>query len=317
MRLDLRLIREHPGLSRRRARDVIEKGQVSVGGTMVREAGREVEEGAVVVFDPNRRALSRARCGLPVLHEDEHVILVDKPAGLLSVPSAPGVHDEDTALRHVQEYARRLKPRGGWAERVHRLDRDTSGVLAFALSREARAGLIETFRHHRIERVYLAIVEGDPRAEAGTIDAPLREAWVSGRRGVARPGEEQQSAHTEWRVRERLPGAALLEVRLATGRQHQIRVHLAHVGLPILGDPVYGRPAAGRPLVRRPMLHASRLAFAHPLTGARIAATSPLPDDFRRALSALRQGGTATRSVRGGSGSRVPHREKRKERPGR
>jgi 23S rRNA pseudouridine1911/1915/1917 synthase len=295
VRLDLLLIRRHPGLSRRKARDVIEKGQVSVAGTMVREPGREVEEGAAVEFDPNRRALSRARCTLPVLHEDENVIVVDKPAGLLSVPSAPGVHDEETALRHVQDYARRLKPRGGYAERVHRLDRDTSGALAFALSREARAGLIETFRHHRIERVYLAIVEGEPKGEAGTVDAPLREAWVSGRRGVAKPGEEQRPARTHWRVRERLPGAALLDVRLETGRQHQIRVHLAHIGLPILGDPVYGRPAPGRPLAGRPMLHAFRLAFAHPITGGRVAAESPLPDDFQRALAALRAGSSGSR----------------------
>jgi 23S rRNA pseudouridine1911/1915/1917 synthase len=314
MRLDLLLIRHHPAMSRRKARDVIEKGQVSVDGARVREAGREVDEGATVAYDPNRPALSRARCSLPVLHEDEHVIVVDKPAGLLTVPSAPGVHDEDTALGRVQDYAHRLKPRGGYAERVHRLDRDTSGAIAFALSREARAGLIETFRHHRIERRYLAIVEGEPEAEKGTVDAPLREAWVSGRRGVARPGEEQREARTHWRVRERMAGAALLEVWLETGRQHQIRVHLAHVGLPILGDPVYGKPprtgqaalggkpprtgrtaqkpVQGRPLARRPMLHAFRLAFAHPVTGERVTAESLPPEDFQKALASLRRGGT-------------------------
>jgi 23S rRNA pseudouridine1911/1915/1917 synthase len=297
VRLDLLLIRHHPSMSRRKARDVIEKGQVSVDGRIAREPGREVAEGADVAFDPNRKALPRGRCTLAVLHEDEHVIVVDKPAGLLTVPSAPGVHDEDTALRRVQDYAHRLKPRGGYAERVHRLDRDTSGALAFALSREARAGLIDTFRHHRIDRGYLAIVEGEPTGESGTIDAPLREAWVGGRRGVARPGEEHREARTHWRVRERLPGAALLEIRLETGRQHQIRVHLAHLGLPILGDPVYGktrvgpggRPARGPLVARRPMLHAFRLAFAHPVTGERVAAESPPPEDFRRALAALRR----------------------------
>ena len=139
--------REGPGERRRHA---------------VREPGLEVDEGAAVVFDPNRKALPRVRCTLPILHEDEHVLVVDKPAGLLTVPSGPGEHDEDTALRRVQDYAHRLKPRVGYAERVHRLDRDTSGAIAFALSREARAGLIETFRHHRIERRYLAIVEGEP-----------------------------------------------------------------------------------------------------------------------------------------------------------
>ena len=289
MRLDLLLIRRHPQLSRRKARDVIEKGQVSVDGASVREAGHEVPESAAVAFDPNRKALPRARCTLGVLYEDEHVIVVDKPAGLLTVPSAPGLHDEDTALRRVQDYALRLKPRVGYAERVHRLDRDTSGAIAFALSREARGGLIRTFRDHRIERLYLAIVEGEPPAEKGTVEAPLREAWVSGRRGVAKPGEASRDARTHWRVRERLPGAALLEVELETGRQHQIRIHLAHVGLPILGDPVYGGAASGRPLVRRPMLHAFRLAFAHPITGQRVAAESPLPEDFQKALAALRR----------------------------
>jgi 23S rRNA pseudouridine1911/1915/1917 synthase len=298
MRLDLLLIRHYPELSRRKAREVIEKGQVSVDGASVREAGREVSEGAGVAFDPNRRALPRARCTLGILHEDEHVLVVDKPAGLLTVPSAPGVHDEDTALRRVQDYALRLKPRVGYAERVHRLDRDTSGAIAFALSREARGGLIRTFRDHRIERRYLAIVEGEPPAEKGTVEAPLREAWVSGRRGVAKPGEASREARTHWRVRERLPGAALLEVELETGRQHQIRIHLAHVGLPILGDPVYGRAAHGRALTRRPMLHAFRLAFTHPITGQRVAAESPLPEDFQKALAALRRAVAPTRRPR-------------------
>jgi 23S rRNA pseudouridine1911/1915/1917 synthase len=182
----------------------------------------------------------------------------------------------------------------GYAERVHRLDRDTSGAIAFALSREARGGLIRTFRDHRIERLYLAIVEGEPPAERGTVEAPLREAWVSGRRGVAKPGEASRDARTHWRPRA-APGAALLEDELETGRQHQIRIHLAHVGLPILGDPVYGRAASGRPVARRPMLHAFRLAFSHPITGQRVAAESPLPEDFQKALAALRRGGPPSR----------------------
>ena len=289
MRLDLLLIRRHPALSRRRARAVIEKGQVSVDGERVREAGLEVAETAALVFDPNRPALPRARCTLSVLHQDQHVIVVDKPAGLLSVPSAPGLHDEDTALGRVQDYARRLSPRSGYAERVHRLDRDTSGALAFALSPEARAGLIRTFHDHRIERTYLAVVAGAPRHEQGTVDAPLREEWTSGRRGVAHADEPSRPALTRWRVRERFAGFALLEVTLETGRQHQIRAHLAHVGLPVLGDAVYGRPVPDR-LVRRPMLHAWRLAFAHPVTGERVAVESPLPQDVVRVLARLRRG---------------------------
>ena len=288
MRLDLVLIGLHPSLSRRRARAAIEKGQVTVDGARVREAGHEVGEGAAVEWDPNRKALPIARCSLPILHEDEHVLIVDKPAGLLTVPSGPGLRDEDTALERVREYAARLRPREAFAERVHRLDRNTTGALAFALSREARAGLIQTFRAHRIERRYLAIVEGAPDDDRGVVDAPLRDAWVSGRRAVARESEPQKEARTRWRVRERLAGATLLEVDLDTGRQHQIRVHLAHIGLPVLGDRVYGRSGAGRDAPRRPMLHAHRLAFRHPVTSERVAVESPLPADFARTLARLR-----------------------------
>jgi len=289
VRLDLALIRLHPDLSRRRARGAIEKGQVTVDGTRVRQAGHEVAEGAEVAWDPHRKALARARCSLPILHEDEHVLVVDKPAGLLTVPTGPAVRDEDTVLARVREYVSHLRPREGFVERVHRLDRDTSGAVAFALSREGRAGLIRTFRAHRIERRYLAIVAGTPRADRGVVDAPIRDAWVSGRRAVARDEEPQKPARTCWRVRERFSGAALLEVELDTGRQHQIRVHLAHVRLPVLGDRVYGTPTVGRVAPRRPMLHAWRLAFRHPVSGERVAVESPVPADLTRTVSRLRR----------------------------
>jgi 23S rRNA pseudouridine1911/1915/1917 synthase len=299
MRLDLALIRLFPELSRRRARDVIEKGQVTVDGARVREAGHPIGDGARVAWDPHRKALPRARCTLEVLYEDEHVLVVDKPAGLLSVPTSPPPPGEDTALGRVVDYVRHLRPRGGYAERVHRLDRDTSGALAFALSPAARAGLIRTFRAHRIERVYLAVVDGSPHGDRGVVDVALREAWASGRRGVARPGEPSRPARTRWQVRERLPGATLLEVALDTGRQHQIRVHLAHARLPIVGDPVYGPPhGPSRPMARRPLLHAWRLALDHPVTGARIEVECPPPADFTRALAALRSEAVTPRRPR-------------------
>jgi 23S rRNA pseudouridine1911/1915/1917 synthase len=289
MRLDVALIRLHPTLSRRKARAAIEKGQVSVDGARVREAGHEVAKSAKVAWDPNRPSLPRARCSLPILHEDRHVLVVDKPAGLLSVPTGPGDLQEDTVLSRVREYVVRLRPREGFVERVHRLDRDTSGALAFALSREARAALIQMFRAHRIERRYLAIVAGSPRADQGVVDAPLRDAWVSGRRAVARKDEPHKPALTRWTVRERLADAALLEVELETGRQHQVRIHLGHIGLPILGDEVYGTPRVGRIAARRPMLHAWRLEFAHPLTEGRVSVKSPVPADISSALSRLRR----------------------------
>lgn len=284
-RLDVVLIAGHPGLSRRRAQDVITKGQVSLDGVTVREPGRRVPDGAVVLWDPNLRALPRARLELPMLFEDEHVLVIDKPAGLLSVP-APG-SDEDSALARVAAYARRLR-RGAFVRAIHRLDRETSGALALALSREAASGLIDLFRRHRIERRYLALVAGSPPAESGVVDAPIRERYVAGRRGVARPGEPASLARSRWRVLERFARGALLEVELETGRQHQVRAHLAHVGLPVLGDAVYGRDA-GALRVRRVMLHAAVLAFAHPVGGTPVRVEAPLPEDFRRALAELRR----------------------------
>jgi 23S rRNA pseudouridine1911/1915/1917 synthase len=301
VRLDVALIRRHPELSRRRAREVIEKGQVTVDGALARQPGTMVGEKARLSWDPNRKALPRARATLPLLWADEALVIVDKPAGLLAVASAAGA-EEDTALRRIQDYARHLGPRRPYVGVVHRLDRDTSGALAFALSPVARNALRALFRAHRIERRYVALVEGHPRGDAGQIDLPIHAGYVSGRRRVARPGEEAEPALTRWRVLERFAGAAMLELQLETGRQHQIRVHLAHAGLPVLGDRVYGRrkegPAAGgraRPAPRvhapvpRQMLHARVLGLTHPLTGEAVRVESPLPADFRAVLAALRR----------------------------
>ena len=292
MRLDLALIRGHPGLSRRKAQDVIEKGQVTVDGTTVFDKGRDVPDSATLVWDPNKKSIRRARISLPVLYEEDTVLVVDKPAGLLAVPTSPEATSEDTALARVQDYVRHLRPRKPYVGVVHRIDRDTSGALAFALSPAARPPMRELFREHRIERRYAALVQGDPRGERGRIDLPIHDAYEGGRRRVARPGEPSRPALTLWTVVERFAGGALLDVELLTGRQHQIRVHLAHVGTPIVGDPVYGRGRAGPegpPAAPRQMLHARLLAFTHPLSGRPVRAESPLPADFQAAIAALRR----------------------------
>ena len=289
-RLDLALSASHPGISRRKAREVIEKGQVAVDGVVVLEAGRSVGPGAQIVWDPHRKALSRVRLSLARLYEDEHLLVVDKPAGLLSVPtSAEGSASEDTVVARVAEYVRRLRPRQPYVGRVHRLDRGTSGSLVVALTPAARAGLIQLFRDHRIERVYEALVVGSPPAEAGVIDLPISDEWLRGRRAVARGDQPSTPARTRWRVVERFDAGARLELRIETGRQHQIRLHLAHIGLPIVGDRVYGRDTRLPAAVARPMLHARRLAFVHPVTGIEVAVESPLPADFRGAVEALRR----------------------------
>ncbi len=290
VRLDVALICRHPELSRRKARDVIEKGQVDVDGRPVREPGHTVAPNAAIAWNPNRKAAPRARIALPILHQDDTVLIVDKPAGLLTVPSSPDATGEDTALARVQDYVRHLTPRHPFVGLVHRIDRDTSGAVAFALSLPARAGLRDLFREHRVERRYAALVAGRPSTDAGTVDLAIRDLYEAGRRRVARGGEPALRAVTHWSVVERFAHAALLEVRLETGRQHQIRIHLSHVGLPIVGDAVYGGEGHAPVAVPRQMLHARTLGFTHPLTGAAVHAESPLPADFRKALAALRRG---------------------------
>ena len=290
MRLDLALIARHPQLSRRRAREVIEKGQVTLAGQVVLEPGFGVAPDAPLEWDPNRKARSRVRASLPILHEDDSVLVIDKPAGLLTVPTAPGIDDEDTALARVAEYVGRRRPRRPYVGVVHRIDRETSGAVAFALDPQTRSALRALFRRHEITRHYLALVAGSPPADSGTIDAPIHDEYVGGRRRVGRPGEASKPALTRYRVVERFHGAALLEVELETGRQHQIRLHLAHVGLPVLGDAVYAAPGAGHSgmPVGRHLLHARLLAFVDPLSGRAVRAESPIPRDFLDALNGLR-----------------------------
>ena len=291
VRLDLVLVRRHPGLSRRKAREVIEKGQVTLLGRVVREPGLGVTAGAEPDWDPNRKAVPRARLGLPLLHQDEAVLIVDKPAGLLTVPSSPEAVDEDTALLRIQEFVRRLTPRRPYVGVVHRIDRGTSGAVAFALTPQAREALRQLFREHRIERRYSALVVGRARGKEGEIDLPIRDAYEGGKHGVAQKGEPSLPAVTRWKVADLFEGAALLDVTLRTGRQHQIRIHLAHIGLPVLGDAVYSQKRGPRVPVaaRRQMLHARVLAFVHPLTGAAVRVEAPLPADFRRALAGLKR----------------------------
>jgi 23S rRNA pseudouridine1911/1915/1917 synthase len=291
VRLDLLLIALHAGLARRRARDVIEKGQVTVDGVTVREPGRAVAAGARVEWNPHRKALPRARLSLGLLHRDERLLIVDKPPGLLSVPPPAAPPGQDSALARVREYVRHLTPRHPYVGIVHRIDRDTTGALAFALSEATRQALRRLFREHRIERRYAALVAGSPRGERGAVDRAIHDEYRSGRRRVARAGEPSRPALTRWSVVERFPGAALLAVELETGRQHQIRVHLAHIGLPILGDAVYGARASrpGPAAAPRQMLHAQSLAFVDPLSGGPVRAEAPLPPDFQQVLAELRR----------------------------
>lgn len=270
-------------------RAAIEKGQVTVDGVAERDPGALVSSTSAVVFDVNRRAERAARSRFTRLYEDEHVLVLDKPAGLLTIPpDDDDTEHVDTVLVRVREYMERRRGPGGYVGTLHRLDRDTSGALAVALTREAHESGRALFGRHAFTRQYQALVEGVPEPPEGTIRLPIAEAYDRGRRHIAAGGEPSLEAVTHYVVRHPYgTTAALLELTLDTGRQHQIRLHLSHLGHAVLGDRVYGtaRAAAAAP---RQMLHAWTLAFPHPITAARIAVTAPLPDDVARMRERLR-----------------------------
>jgi 23S rRNA pseudouridine1911/1915/1917 synthase len=219
---------------------------------------------------------------LRIAWEDEHVVFVDKPAGLVVHP-APG-HTAGTLVHGLLEH----DVAGGDDQRpgiVHRLDRDTSGLMVVARSEEAYRRLQALVRRRELERHYLALVVGRPRSRRGQIEAPIgRDRRDPFRRSL--DSDSPRPAVTHFELVELLRRHALLDVRLETGRTHQIRVHLAAIDLPVAGDPVYGRP---RELgLERQFLHAGRLAFPHPFTGEHVEVDSPLPDDLTAALELAR-----------------------------
>ena len=287
MRLDL-LVSRRFDLSRRSARDAVRSGRVDVEGSPRDEPGLDVRQDADVRFDRDRPERRRVRSRLAVLVEDPLFVIVDKPAGLLTVQTAE--HESDTLFARALSYLQHRYRRRAWVGVVHRLDKDTSGALVFARTREALRDLQEKFRTHSIDREYVAIVEGDVRA-AGVFDAALVADRGDRRRGVARGGEPGKRAVTRYKPIERLGRATLVSVRLETGRTHQIRVHFSEAGHPVVGDSVYRRRGAPvRPVeASRQMLHARQLGFAHPKTGEPVRAVSPIPGDFAAVLEDLRR----------------------------
>jgi 23S rRNA pseudouridine1911/1915/1917 synthase len=217
-----------------------------------------------------------------IAFQDEHLIVIDKGAGLVVHPARG--HREDTL---AQQLAPLLA--GGDAERagiVHRLDRDTSGLMVVARSEQALKSLQAELAARRIEREYLALVEGRPPARTGTIEAPIgRDPRVRVRMAVGGAGARE--ARTHFTLERTLPTTSLLRLRLETGRTHQIRVHLQAIGHPVCGDPEYGTP--GLLGLERQFLHATRLAFAHPITGEPLELISPLPADLQAALGRAEQ----------------------------
>jgi 23S rRNA pseudouridine1911/1915/1917 synthase len=271
--------------SRTVAERLVGDGGVRVDGR-ARSKSYRLEGGEELEFEPPpppKSGLEPEAMDLDVRYEDEHLLVVDKPAGVVVHP-APG-HATGTLVHGLLA----LDVGGGEEPDrpgiVHRLDRDTSGLLVVARSPEAHRRLQELVRGRVVTREYLALVVGRPRSWRGTIDAPIgRDRHDPLRHSL--DTDTPRDAITHFEVDELFPRHALLRVRLETGRTHQIRVHLAAIELPVAGDPLYGRP--GELGLGRQFLHAARLAFLHPLTGAEIDVTSPLPADLEAALATLR-----------------------------
>jgi 23S rRNA pseudouridine1911/1915/1917 synthase len=271
--------------SRGVAERLLETGTVLVDGRPL-DKSRRLSGGEELEFEPPEpevTTLEPEQMDLRIAYEDEHLMVVDKPAGLVVHPASG--HATGTLVQGLLEH----DIAGGDAARpgiVHRLDRDTSGLMVVACSEEAHARLQKLIRNRALERHYTALVVGRPRSRSGRIEAPIGRD----RRDPLRHSldtDKPREAVTHFEVRELLPRHTLLDVRLETGRTHQIRVHLAAVGLPVAGDAVYGRP---RELdLERQFLHAGRLAFPHPFTEERVDVESPLPPDLEAALKRARR----------------------------
>ncbi|MBI5380168.1 MAG: RluA family pseudouridine synthase [Nitrospirae bacterium] len=290
-RLDLTLVERGHGLSRAQIQRLIHEGRVTVDGRAVK-AGYLLRAGEIVVVEipePQPLKLEPEAIPLSILYEDDHLIVVDKPAGMVVHPAAGNwkgtlVH---ALLHHCPVFSEMGGERPGI---VHRLDKGTSGVLVVAKTPQAHEALARQFKAHTVTRKYLALALGDARDAAGTIRTPIGR-HVTDRKKMGVRTRKGREAVTHYRVLDRFGDAMLLEVRLETGRTHQVRVHLAHIGHPVLGDRVYGGTRAMQlrgERIERVMLHAAVLGFTHPATVEYLEFTSPPPEVFQDMLEELR-----------------------------
>ena len=285
MRLDQALAQLFPQYSRNRLQVWLKAGHITVDGELAAPR-RLVDGGERVLVEPPpapEAAPKAQRMPLKIAYEDAEIIVVDKPAGLVVHPGA-GVPDR-TLMNGLLAHAPQLGavPRAGI---VHRLDKDTSGLLVVAKTVEAQANLAQQLASRSVRRLYLALVQGDPPA-SGAIDAPVgRDARARTRMAVTHRGKP---ARTRYRVLERYGRAALVECRLETGRTHQIRVHFQHIRHPLVGDTVYRRGTRHGISFPRQALHATELSLKHPKTGEVMTWHAPVPRDMKRLIDELRR----------------------------
>ncbi|RSU75887.1 RluA family pseudouridine synthase [Sphingomonas sp. S-NIH.Pt3_0716] len=296
LRLDRALAELLPDLSRERIKALIVEGQIVSGGRSLNPSMKVAVGQDYSISLPAPVALDAVAQDIPldIVHEDADLIVVDKPAGLVVHPAAGNLDGTlvNALLHHCDG---QLSGIGGVARPgiVHRIDKDTSGLLVVAKSDKAHEGLARQFKDHSIDRLYAAIVYGIPTPGSGTVDAWIGRSDADRKKMAVHREGRGKHAVTHYRVMERLRSAAMVECRLETGRTHQVRVHMAHLGHPLIGDPVYGRDRKGFKSIletlgfKRQALHAKRLGFIHPVTEEPLAFDSPLPADMQELLSEL------------------------------
>lgn len=294
-RLDRALADAVPALSRERLKSLIRGGAVLTDGRLVRDPAAKVrgdEALSLAVPEPAPAHNQPQDIPLEILFEDEHLLVVEKPAGLVVHPAA-GNLDGTLVNALLHHCAGKLSGIGGVARPgiVHRIDKDTSGLLVVAKNDQAHEGLAKQFAAHSVNRRYLAIVNGVPTLAGGSVDAPLARS-ATNRKKIAIVARGKRAV-THWRTLQPLRDAALIECRLETGRTHQVRVHMASIGHPLVGDPVYGRAGKthGQLLkdlkFERQALHAAELGFVHPVSKHRLSFSSPVPADMQELFNAL------------------------------
>jgi len=292
-RLDRALAVAFPNFSRSRLQKLIEQRQVQVNGEVCTNKKESIQAGDTLILSvPPVKPLAIEPESIPldVLYEDEHLIIVNKPAGLVVHP-APG-HHSGTLVNALLAHCDHLAGIGG-VERpgiVHRLDKDTSGAIAVAKNDFAHQHLQGQIQAKTAKREYLGIIHGVPKTEKGTIAQPIGRHRVDRKKMAVVPLEKGgRSAVTHWQLQERLGNYSLLAFQLATGRTHQIRVHCAAMGHPIVGDPMYSSTHRFSVNLSGQVLHAQKLTLIHPVTQETICAIAPLPSDFTKLLTGLRQ----------------------------
>lgn len=294
-RLD-KALAEASGLSRERVKALMAEGQITLDGRLATQPAAKSAAAAefAITLPPPVDAEARPQdIAVPIVFEDDHLVVVDKPAGMVVHPAA-GNPDGTLVNALLHHCGGTLSGIGGVARPgiVHRIDKDTSGLLVVAKSDAAHEGLARQFADHSLERAYLAVCTGHPARKAGTVNARLGRSDADRKKMAVLPDDSSRGKHavTHWKVLEELDRCTLVECRLETGRTHQVRVHLASIGHPLVGDPVYGRshphlrPTLQKLGFQRQALHAAVLGFLHPVTGERLRFESALPADMRELI---------------------------------